>query len=201
MLLGDDSGTETMPSQTIGEAYAYGTWMRTALKSAEELLGEEGLLEETSCLAHELSPHSFKKECEERLTTEPGGPPATSAFMRCGQNLNAVLRRYVRDDKYSDELCGRICAGYRTHDIDFGTLPPRFNKEKFPNGVKYSEIIPGHKKIKERFPHFAEVLKYGIASVVYHHNWLAQNLPEGHDLDPVHIGQKVGTGSLALKEV
>lgn len=155
--------------------------MRKSLRQAQEELGEEGILEEIGHLSHELSPHSFKKECEERLTTESGGPPATSAFLRCGQNLNAVLRRYVRDDKYSDELCGRICAGFRTHDTKFGTLPPRFNPTKFPNGVPYAKIYgPRWKELKEIVPHFTTVLKYCLASVVHHHDWLEANLPQDH---------------------
>jgi hypothetical protein len=180
LLIGDSDADVDPKHRPKTKEYAYGKWMRKALNKAQGELEEAGMLEEVGHLAHELSPHSFKKECEERLTTEPGGPPATSAFLRCGQNLNAVLRRYVRDDKYSDELCGRITAGFRTHDVKFGTLPPHFDTSKIPKGFSWGDIYPGYSDIKRNYPKFAKVLKYCAAAVVYHHHWLLENLPPDH---------------------
>jgi hypothetical protein len=178
-LIGDENGSKNS-ERFISKEAAYTEWMRSALIKAQTKLGEMGLVEAVGNLAHELSPHSYKKECEEKLTTESGGPPATSAFLRVGQNLNAVVQRYVRDDRYSDELCGRILAGYRTHDPQFGTLPPRFNPEKFPEGIPYDEIIRGWTHIERHYPRFVPVLKYALASVVHHTDWLLKNLPKDH---------------------
>lgn len=182
-LIGDENGHERTGQFTSKEK-AYTAWMKNALEKAERELGALGLVLAVGSLAKEISPHSIKKECEEKLATEPGGPPATSAFIRVGQNLNAVLKRYIRDDRYSDELCGRILAAYRTNGYNFGTLPPRENKEVFaqdyPDGIPYDEIIWGWKYIVEHYPRFAPVVIMGLWSVVYHHQFLVDNLPKDH---------------------
>lgn len=180
-LVGDEFSHENAKSTSKETAFA--EWMRAALAKSEREQGKEGLIEVMGNLANEIAPHSYKKYCSETMLTMEGGPPATSCFLRTGQNLNSVVKRYVRDDRYSDELCGRLLAGYRTFDVTFGTLPPRENPEAFPDfpdGLPYEEIIWNWENIRTNYPHLVQVIKMGLASVVYHTDWLLSNLPADH---------------------
>ena len=180
-LVGEEFGHEN--SKSTSKETAFAEWMRSALEKSEREQGREGLIEVMGNLAHEIAPHSYKKYCSETMLTMEGGPPATSCFLRTGQNLNSVVKRYVRDDRYSDELCGRILAGYRTFDVTFGTLPPRVNPEAFPDypdGLPYEEIIWNWDHIRTTYPNLIQVITMGLASVVHHTEWLLNNLPADH---------------------
>lgn len=154
---------------------AYSNWLHETLIKAQKELGED-LIQAIDGVAEDFGCHSAKKLAETRLTTMPGGPPVTSALMRCGQTLN-VQGKYVRDDVYGNEICSRVAAGFDTDDTKFGALPARFNPNVYPPGsIDYRALVPGYDDYVASAPSFVACIPYYVAAVVHHHDWLEQNL-------------------------
>jgi hypothetical protein len=156
--------------------------LRDALAKAEQLMTEPGLVEAIDGVRQDFAAHSIKKTAFERLTTMPGGPPVASSMMRCGQKLDSVRKKYIRDDVFGKELCSRISSQYDTSDPNFGALPARFDPRVYPAGsINYRDLIPGYARYEEMSKEFLGVIPYLVAAVVHHTPWLEKHLHESDD--------------------
>ncbi|KAH9158466.1 hypothetical protein LEN26_002958 [Aphanomyces euteiches] len=105
------------------------------------------------------------------------GPSIASVCLRCGWTLGHVLERYIHYERAGDQYLGRIVAGLPNNKPEFAALPPHFT----PNG---SEVVCS--VIDIVFPALSsqtrlhEVLSYGLASLIYHFDWLCDSLPPKH---------------------
>ena len=79
-------------------------------------------------------------------------------------------------------MCGRAAVGLNINSTDFGVLPPHFNLQNAPifSDDEWTVILPGYREYIP--PNFRPVLPYLVASVLFHKNWLIEQLPALHPL-------------------
>ncbi|KAH9183580.1 hypothetical protein AeNC1_014444 [Aphanomyces euteiches] len=113
-------------------------------------------------LAKEVGTHSFRKGVANELSNSPG-----------------LQSRYIFSGSGGDQFVGRAAAGLNVNDIEFAHLPPHFN------GLTLSQddldtILPGYSSY---YPEsFRCVVPFLLASIVYHSEWLMDNLSADHPL-------------------
>lgn len=107
----------------------------------------------------------------------PGGPSSVAAYLRAGWSLGSTQQRYIHEGDGGDQLTGRVACGLPINNLDFTYLPPHF-KPTFVVPLEYwrTEFLNF-----DDFPEsFRQTLPYLLASLVYHREWLQENLPPLH---------------------
>lgn len=96
--------------------------------------------------------------------------------MRTGWALGGVQDRYLRYEAAGDCHVGRCAAGLRPDSAEFAVLPPFFMRrnDNIEAGVRV--VFPNAP------PNLARVLEFCLASLVYHFDYLDQNLAANHAL-------------------
>jgi hypothetical protein len=105
-----------------------------------------------------------------------------SGSMSAGYQPGGVLTkyRYVSTIMRGDENVGRLICGLNNQTLDYTLLPPRFKPTEVGDvGVPYETLIHDYASYPASFK---ECIPYLIATMVYHCNWLKQNLPKCHPL-------------------
>ena len=79
-----------------------------------------------------------------------------------------------------DQLCGRTAALLDINHEDFAALPPHFDlSTPVLSADEWAEILPEFSSYPEQF---RQAVPFLLASIVYHHQWLTDNLPSNHPL-------------------
>lgn len=101
-------------------------------------------------------------------------PSIISIHLRAGWVMGGVQDRYIRYESAGDFFVGRTVCGLPSDKPEFATLPPHFDERPSP------EII---KTCFHRIPDQALLIgEFCLASLVYHSQWLRDNLPQEHPL-------------------
>jgi hypothetical protein len=130
----------------------------------------------------ELGTHSCRKGSTTYCNGMVGGPNPISIHLRAGWKLGDVQDRYIFAADGADQFCGRVITGLSNTSSDFSVLPPHFTRNVTDIvGIKFWIHIFG--EAYNKFPNnFWEVLNFLLASIIYHRNWLHENLPKSHPL-------------------
>ncbi|KUG01951.1 hypothetical protein AM587_10001959 [Phytophthora nicotianae] len=105
-----------------------------------------------------------------------GGPSIVSVCLRCGWSLGGVQDRYFRYEAAGDQFLGRVVAGLPIND---SKLPPHF----MATGDSTTTSV-----LRTVFPSLADepnlngILQLCLASLVFHREYLQQNMPTNHPL-------------------
>lgn len=101
-------------------------------------------------------------------------PSTVAVHLRCGWSLGGIQDTYLRYEAAGDQYVGRTVCGLPLDHPNFSLLPPHF----LANSADINEVI------NVCFPGLPENLRYigefSLASVIYHVNFLRQNLPATH---------------------
>jgi hypothetical protein len=142
----------------------------------------------------EMGTHSFRKGAATYVLSKSGGPTTVAVFQRAGWSIGNTQQRYIFPTEGADQMVGRLLSCLEWNSDDFTTLPPHFLTNTVDD-IEWNSIVPGF----ENYPAcFQCVIPYLVASVVYHHEWLEENLPAGHPYFTCYLYEK--KKSPALKE-
>lgn len=125
--------------------------------------------------------HSPRKGANTYCSSIVGGPSFPSICHRGGWAVGGVQSRYNFPQDGSDQFVGRTVAGLPFTSSQFAVLPPHFSLETLESitSDEWRTILP----LYEKYPRgFAICLPYLLASIVYHSDWLRQNLSPNHSL-------------------
>lgn len=111
-------------------------------------------------------------------------PPIISLCLRVGWTMGGVKERYLKHEKAGDQYVGRCATGLDQLKKEFGASPPYFD---FSSIQSESEKVQAKSKIfnwlKRRLvnasditPHTLDLLFFLFASLVYHKEFLEENL-------------------------
>jgi hypothetical protein len=123
----------------------------------------------------QIGTHSVRKGaatyCASGLTA---GPSMAAIQLRAGWTLEGVQNRYIRYEGAGDQVVGRTVSGLPYTTVDFAILPPFFRVS--------GDLLKT--AIDECFPRAPEtlhgVLKFCVASVLHHTDFLRATLPANH---------------------
>lgn len=146
-------------------------------------------LAELNNIKDDLGTHSFRKGVVTYVLSFPCGPSVVAAFLRACWSLGAVQQRYIFEGEGSDQFLGRVACGLPFGEVAFQSLPPRFAPDFLIPETTWKKIYPTFNS--QTMPKgFQDCLRYILASVVYHSEWLEKVL----DKRPIlcsshHFGQ------------
>ena len=99
-------------------------------------------------------------------------------WLRGGWSIGAVLPAYVHASEGGDQNVGRILSGLNPSDPELCTLPVRFRPGEIQK-INWADLVVDFNSIPESFK---IAIPYLIAAVVYHRQFLCDNLPSTHPL-------------------
>ena len=129
----------------------------------------------------DIGTHSLRKGSVSYVLSLIGGPSVIQVFLRACWSLGNVLDRYIFADAGGDQFVGQAATGMPMTDSSFATLPPHLKPADFVQISEHgwSNLLPGY----EHYPAcFQGVIPYLFASIVYHEEFLRQNLDAQHPL-------------------
>ena len=123
--------------------------------------------------------HAFRKGVTTYLSTGCAAPPSQASIdIRGGWAQGGVRDAYHHYSAPGDQYVGRVACGLPCLSTDFAVLPPHF--VNFPNPEALLEYV------KIVFPTLPEgntqVGLFCLASLIFHWDWLRNNLPPDHIL-------------------
>jgi hypothetical protein len=145
--------------------------LRRGLQSPE--MADE--LDRRGTCCDDIGTHSMRKGAATYCSSgSTACPPAIAVHLRAGWALGGVQDRYLRHDSAGDMFVGRTVSGLPILKAEFATLPPRFQGGR--------DQVASAKQICFRgLPQsLALISEYALASIVYHHTFLKENLPDDH---------------------
>lgn len=157
-------------------ANRFGQWLRNITVAFEEDIMSLGII------IKDIGTHSFRKGIATILSNCPGGPTAISIWLRAGWSLGNVQDRYIYQGAGGDQYVGRAATLLDLNSVDFAILPPHFVDQMHPavSLEEWEDILPGYSTF---FPvEFRVVIPYLLSSLVFHKEWLSQELPMNHPL-------------------
>ena len=106
---------------------------------------------------------------------------AVQCYLRAGWSLGNVPDRYIVAGTGGDQLIGRAVSGLPINDSGFSMLPPHFSEEDtlLLHNLGWENILSGYNNYPSSFK---RVVPFLFASIVYHFNWLRENLCEEHPI-------------------
>jgi hypothetical protein len=124
----------------------------------------------------EIGTHSTRKGAASYCCGMVSGPSPIQVYQRAGWSLGNIQDRYLFGGNGGDQLTGRVVSGLPNTNTSFSTLPPHFSPEC---NVNWDLILPCY----NQYPNtFKQVVPYLLASLVYHEQWLKDNLNITHPL-------------------
>ena len=148
----------------------------------------------------EMSTHSYRKgSASNAASGSTQGPPIVAICLRAGWKLGGVLNTYLCLENAGDQFVGRVAAGLPLLTNMFAVMPPRFPPSLYeenlgPPAETESDEVKDLRKTRQLIetamtgmfgqPYlygqsFAVVLRYCLASLCYHKQWLSA-LPPQH---------------------
>jgi len=126
----------------------------------------------------QIGTHSTRKGGPTYCSSMVCGPNPFQVCLRAGWSLGSIQDRYIfTGDGGGDQFTGRVVSGLPNTSTQFSILPPHFVEGFNITRDDWVTILPSY----EQFPHsFKQVVIYLLASLVYHCNWIENNLPCSH---------------------
>lgn len=109
-----------------------------------------------------------------------GGPDIGSVSSRCGWKLSGVLDRYIKYEAAGDMFVGRCVSGLPLDSDMFAILPPHFNDSV--NNSLLIDTVHELYPVSKRLPNTLSLCTHGLASIIYHAEFLKKDLPSNHIL-------------------
>lgn len=158
---------QIFPSGTADSSFS--NWIKSVLSNLSE--DEISLV---NVPADRIGTHSLRKGGATYVFGVTDGPDSDTVKMRMEHSLGGTDDRYIFRRAGADKYVGRAVCGLDANSHTFSILPPHFSSPTnvaavIPEGI-YSRA---GNSLKAAFP-------YLIASVIYHWDWLLENLPESH---------------------
>ena len=126
----------------------------------------------------EIGSHSTRKGAATYVCGLTEGPQSDTIKLRMDHTIGKVDDTYFHIQCGADKLVGRAVNGLNMNSLDFNVLPPVFiNME----GVDFVDVLPAG-NIKNASESLKLAIPFLIVSVVYHCDWLTENLPWNHKL-------------------
>lgn len=156
-------------------------------KYLSKLMHEESLQRDFRDLGIDvdsIGTHSLRKGASTFCTSGTTAcPSVTAVHLRAGWSLGGVQDRYLRYEAAGDQYVGRTVTGLPSGSEDFALLPPRFIDRAVGSRAvdEYLPLLPQHLR---------HAGQYVLASVIYHRDWLRNNLDPRHRLlrSPLFMG-------------
>jgi hypothetical protein len=106
---------------------------------------------------------------------------AVQVYLRAGWKLGNVQDRYIFAGPGGDQIVGRAVAGLPTNDRNFAILPPHFTLDdvELINTIGWENIMHSYASYPSCF---RRVIPFLLASILFHLDWLKENLSDGHPL-------------------
>lgn len=158
---------EVFPAETADSSFA--NWFKKVLSVLSE--DELNLIDVP---IERISSHSLRKGGATYVFGITDGPDSDSVKFRMEHKIGGTDDRYIFRRAGDDKYVGRAVSGLDENSFKFSVLPPHF---KVPTSVV--EVIPeciyhrASNSLRAAFP-------YLVASVIYHWDWLVENLPNDH---------------------
>lgn len=106
---------------------------------------------------------------------------AVQVYLRAGWSLGDVPDRYIFAGAGGDQIVGRAVCGLPINGKEFGTLPPHFIAADVAalNEIGWQHILEGY----AHYPaSFQRVVPFLLASLLYHEEYLREQLSTSHPL-------------------
>ena len=157
-----------------GASSRFSKWLKVLLVAGAEMLSAMCII------IDDIGTHSFRKGIATYLSGMVGGPSPVNIYLRAGWSLGNQ-KRYILAGGGGDELCGRAATGLNINLEEFACLPPHFNLDDGPilSAEEWEGVFPNYHSAPATFK---QVLPFLLASVLYHREWLNENLPASHPL-------------------
>ena len=126
-------------------------------------------------VARNIGTHSFRKGAVSFAASgSANGPSFTAVSLRARWTIGSVYEKYIRYERAGDQFCGRVLAGLPLGSPDFAVLPPHFPRGNRVAALAVKSVFP--RRLYEQ-QHLHPVLLHGLASIVFHSEWLLDHLP------------------------
>jgi hypothetical protein len=127
----------------------------------------------------DLGTHSMRKGAATFCSSgSTNCPSSTSIHIRAGWTLGGVDDTYMRYESAGDQYVGRTVSGLPINCPEFAIVGPYFNSTIQPDDIV--------QLLNTYFPNYSEnlrrLLEHCLASIVYHQDYLLNNLPHNHFL-------------------
>eukprot|EP00834_Sanchytrium_tribonematis_P003532 NODE_139_length_16235_cov_0.569038.p3 type:complete len:603 gc:universal NODE_139_length_16235_cov_0.569038:14135-15943(+) len=132
-------------------------------------------IEERGLQAVDIGTHSVRKGAATYVSSGSTACPSSTAIqLRAGWSLPGVQDTYLRYESAGDMHVRRVVSGLPQESANFSILPPFFEvrNETVDNAI--NNLFPNAPINMKR------VCEFCVASVVYHSDYLRNNLPETH---------------------
>lgn len=139
-------------------------------------------LKELGVESGDIGTHSLRKGSATYVASgTTASPPSVALHNRAGWKLGQTLDRYLHYEAAGDHFVGRTVCGLPPLSPDFAILPPFWSANATPQ--QQAAIAEA---ITDCFPlapeSFSPLLRFGLASVIYHESFLRKTLPSNHPL-------------------
>ena len=159
------------------QAHRFSGILDSFFKANEQLLTQHGHFGQ-----EELGTHSIRKGAVTyTLGGSTAGPGIFSVTLRAQWKQGLVQEKYIKYQAAADQFCGRVVAGLDLESEQFTNLAPHFD----PEDRTHAEALPSvfsAQLLNAGHAGLIRVLGCGLASLVYHHDWLKTILPLGSPL-------------------
>lgn len=91
--------------------------------------------------------------------------------------MGNTQQRYIHEGDGGDQLTGRVACGLPLNNLDFTVLPPHFKRAFIIPEDYWTAEFANYKSFPKSF---RQTMPYLLASMVYHYEWLRENLPSLH---------------------
>jgi hypothetical protein len=141
-------------------------------KKLNRVLTIQNFLDSSGLKVEDIGTHSFRKGSATYCTSgSVNGPSIISVARRCDWVLGSVQSKYLKYESAGDQFVGRTVSGLPLQSINFACLPPEF-KEPFELDHLFPQLLS--------FTNLKPLLRYSVASIVYHKGFWEKTLPENH---------------------
>lgn len=126
----------------------------------------------------DIGTHSIRKGAATYVCGLTEGPQSDTIKLRMDHTLGKVDDMYLYIQSGADKLVGRCASGLNMNTLDFNVLPPLFVDM---DEVNFDDVLPAG-NIKTASESLGLAVPFLIASVVYHWDWICENLPWNHKI-------------------
>ena len=130
----------------------------------------------------DLGTHSIRKGASSYLVSLPGGPPAAATSLRGGWSMGDVKDRYWKYMEAGDEYVGRCLALMPVLSTGLASSPPYFSSsiDTEPDNSWIENVRLLQFPVVGLIDGFRLLSRMCLASLLYHHKWLEDNLSTNH---------------------
>ena len=145
-------------------------------KSLKEMFSDEDLLGHS---AGTFGTHSLRKGSATYASSgSTSCPPYSAVCLRAGWTMPGVSSAYLQYQAAGDQYVGRTVSGLNPNSPSFAVLPPRFKSDFDPQPL-LNCLFSNFRGVS---PEMRKVLSMTTASVLYHFEWIQQQLPPDHPI-------------------